>query len=41
MFEIVNPRQVNFTEEQLVRIQKNINNHTKDVFVRDLQVVPK
>jgi tRNA pseudouridine synthase 10 len=41
MFEIINSRTVNFTPEELLQIQKDINNNTKDIFVRDLQVVNK
>ena len=41
MFEIVNTRKANFSLEQLLEIQTNINKHTNDISVRDLQVVPK
>ena len=41
MFEIVNSRKVNFTSKELSKIQGNINANSKDIFVRDLQVVRK
>ena len=41
MFEIVNSRKVNFTSEELSKIQDNINTNSKEIFVRDLQVVKK
>ena len=41
MFEIVNSRKVNFTLEELSNIQSKINSKSKDIYVRDLQVVKK
>ena len=41
MFEIVNSRKVNFTPEELLEVQKDINKDTKDIFIRDLQKVNK
>ena len=41
MFEVCNPRRVHLPREELNTIQYMINSSTKDVLVRDLQIVPK
>ena len=41
MFELVNPRRVHLSQQEVSDIETAINESSKDVFVRDLQVVPK
>ena len=41
LFELVNPRQVHLSQDELTKMQQSINESTKDVFVRDLQIVSK
>ena len=41
LFELVNSRKVNLTATDLETIQCDINLLTKDIFVRDLQLVKK
>ena len=41
LFEMVNPRRVHLSQDELTKIQENINESSQDVFVRDLQIVSK
>lgn len=41
MFELINPRKVHLSSQELSRIQDAINSTSKDIFVRDLQIVSK
>ena len=41
LFELVNPRKVYFSKEEMAKIEDNINTSTTDLFVRDLQFVSK
>ena len=41
LFELVNPRQVHLSQDELTKMQQSINESTQDVFVRDLQIVSK
>ena len=41
MFELVNPRRVHLSQQEVSDIETAINESSKDVFVRDLQVVSK
>lgn len=41
VLEMFNPRRVNLTPDQLMFIQKEINSATKDISVRDFQVIGK
>ena len=41
LFELVNPRKVYFSKEEMAKIEESINASTQDVFVRDLQIVSK
>ena len=41
LFELVNPRQVHLSQDELTKMQQIINESTQDVFVRDLQIVSK
>ena len=41
LLEMVNPRKVHLTRDELDDIQSNINESTNDIFIRDLQIVPK
>jgi len=41
LLEIVNSRRVKYSPEEMRSFQNSINKQTKDVFVRDLQIVPK
>ena len=38
---MVNPRKVHLTRDELDNIQACINKTTQDIFIRDLQIVPK
>jgi len=39
--ELLNPRRVKFTAEQMQSLEADINNRSKEVAVRDLQIVQK
>ena len=41
LLEMVNPRKVHLTRDELDDIQSNINESTNDIYIRDLQIVPK
>ena len=41
LFELVNPRKVYFSNEEMAQIQEKINTSTIELFVRDLQIVSK
>ena len=41
LFELLNPRRVYFTKEEMLEIQNGINQNSQDVQVRDLQIVSK
>jgi tRNA pseudouridine synthase 10 len=41
LFEILNPRKVNFTPEELEKIEQEINSSTEKIRVRRLAIVPK
>ena len=41
LLEVVNPRRVHLSREEMDKIQDNINDASKDIFIRDLQIVPK
>jgi len=41
LFELINPRQVHLSQDELTKMQQSINESTQDVFVRDLQIVSK
>ena len=41
LFELVNPRKVYFSKEEMAEIQDQINTSTTDLFIRDLQMVSK
>ena len=41
LFELVNPRKVYFSSDEILKIQEGINSSSLDIFVRDLQMVSK
>ena len=41
LFELVNPRKVYFTLDEMLKMQESINSSSLDIFIRDLQVVSK
>jgi len=41
LFELVNPRKVYFSKDEMAKIQDQINTSTTDLFIRDLQMVSK
>ena len=41
LFELVNPRKVYFSKDEMLNFQESINSSSLDIFIRDLQVVSK
>ena len=41
LLEVVNARRVKYSADEMRTFQDTINRESKDVFVRDLQIVPK
>ena len=41
LFELVNPRKVYFSSDEMLKFQESINSSSLDIFIRDLQVVSK
>lgn len=41
VIELVNPKKSDFTAEDFLQMQKEINTSTKDIFIRDLQAVSR
>ena len=41
LFELVNPRKVYFSKDEMLKMQENVNSSSLDIFIRDLQVVSK
>ena len=41
LFELVNPRKVYVSMDEMLKIQESINSSSLDIFIRDLQVVSK
>ena len=39
--ELTNPHRVSFTQEEITKIQTLANSATKDIFIRDLQIVSR
>ena len=39
--ELTNPHRVSFTQEEITQIQTLANSATKDIFIRDLQIVSR
>ena len=41
LFELVNPRKVYFSKDEMLKMQENVNSSSLDIFIRDLQIVSK
>ena len=41
LLELVNPRKVYFSLDEMLKMQESVNSSSLDIFIRDLQMVSK